>query len=138
MRKAVICDIDGTLANRITDRKPFEWDRVKEDSLIQAVADLLAMFTKNGVLVILFSGRDESCRNLTQEWLVENNIHYDDLFMRKAKDNRKDFIVKRELYEEHIKDNYDVWFVLDDRNQVVDMWRKELELPCFQVNYGDF
>jgi len=27
---------------------------------------------------------------------------------------------------------------LDDRNQVVDMWRRELALPCFQVNYGDF
>jgi putative SOS response-associated peptidase YedK len=37
-----------------------------------------------------------------------------------------------------IRDNFNVEFVLDDRNSVVDMWRKELNLPTFQVNYGDF
>lgn len=37
-----------------------------------------------------------------------------------------------------IKDKYAVDFVLDDRNCVVDMWRKKLDLACFQVNYGDF
>jgi hypothetical protein len=28
--------------------------------------------------------------------------------------------------------------VIDDRNQVVDMWRMELGLVCLQVDYGDF
>lgn len=28
--------------------------------------------------------------------------------------------------------------VIDDRNQVVDMWRKDLGLCCLQVDYGDF
>jgi len=46
--------------------------------------------------------------------------------------------VDKEIYKAKIEPNYDVYLVLDDRNQVVDMWRKELQLPCFQVWYGDF
>jgi hypothetical protein len=65
-------------------------------------------------------------------------IAFDMLIMRKTKDFRKDAIIKTEIFNEQIKDNYFIEFVLDDRNQVVDMWRKELGLPCFQVFYGDF
>ena len=57
--------------------------------------------------------------------------------MRKKGDHRKDSIVKKELYEEHIKNRYEVLCVFDDRNQVVDMWREE-GLLCCQVYYGDF
>ena len=57
--------------------------------------------------------------------------------MRAAGDNRKDAIVKRELYQRAVAGVYSIAFVLDDRNQVVDMWRKDLGLPCFQVNYGN-
>jgi len=42
------------------------------------------------------------------------------------------------MYERLVPGTYDVLLVLDDRNQVVDMWRKELGLTCFQVDYGDF
>jgi hypothetical protein len=57
--------------------------------------------------------------------------------MREAGDSRKDSIVKQELYEKHIEPSYDVFVVLDDRNQVVDMWRS-LGLVCLQVAPGDF
>jgi hypothetical protein len=46
-------------------------------------------------------------------------------------------VVKLELFDEHIRDQYDVQFVLDDRNQVVDMWR-QLGLTCLQVGPGAF
>jgi hypothetical protein len=58
--------------------------------------------------------------------------------MRRTGDRRKDSVVKRQMYERTVAGKYDVLFVLDDRNQVVDMWRKELNLACFQVDYGDF
>ena len=60
------------------------------------------------------------------------------LEMRREKDGRQDAIVKRELFDTHILGKYYVEFVLDDRNQVVDLWRNDLGLTCFQVNYGDF
>ena len=61
--------------------------------------------------------------------------------MRITGDGRNDTIVKKELYEENIKGNYEILFVLDDRNSekypVVGMWR-ELGLTCFQVADGNF
>lgn len=57
--------------------------------------------------------------------------------MRPEGDIRKDSIVKREIFENYIRDYYNIQFVLDDRNQVVEMWRS-LGLKCLQVQEGDF
>jgi hypothetical protein len=57
--------------------------------------------------------------------------------MRRAGDRRKDWVVKSELYREHIEPRYDVLLVLDDRDQVVRAWRG-LGLTVFQVAEGDF
>ena len=57
--------------------------------------------------------------------------------MRKGGDKRIDSIVKKELYRKYIEPFYRVKLVLDDRNQVVDMWR-DLGLPCWQVAPGNF
>jgi hypothetical protein len=57
--------------------------------------------------------------------------------MRKEGDVRKDAIVKGEIYEKNINGKYNVLFVLDDRNQMVEMWRG-LGLTCLQVADGDF
>ena len=74
----------------------------------------------------------------TIKWLTKYKIPYHDLLMRKTKDGRKDSVIKKEIVDEHIKGKYFVRFVLDDRDQVVDMWRKEMGYACLQVNYGDF
>jgi hypothetical protein len=58
--------------------------------------------------------------------------------MRRAGDRRKDTVVKREIYERHIAGHYTVRVVFDDRDQVVRLWRDELNLPCFQVAWGNF
>ena len=134
--RAIICDLDGTLALHRGNRGPFEFQKVKLDTLSQPIYDLImADPTRH---VILLSGRDGSCETLTREWLFDNKVKYTDLFMRHPGDDRKDSLVKRELYDAHVKGKYYVDFVLDDRDQVVDMWRKELGLTCLQVNYGNF
>jgi hypothetical protein len=74
--------------------------------------------------------------------LIDNNLYFEDsennvLMMRKTGDKRKYSIVKKEIFNEHIKGKYCVDFVLDDRNQVVEMWRK-LGLVCLQVAEGNF
>lgn len=132
----VICDIDGTLAIK-GDRSPFDWQRVGEDKLNTTINKvLLALGHANDI--IFFSGRDGSCADLTRKWLEENGWPYAKLFTRAAGDMRKDSIVKRELYDQHIVGKYSVLCVLDDRDQVVRMWRDELGLTCLQVAYGDF
>ena len=57
--------------------------------------------------------------------------------MRAAGDDRKDEIIKREIYNREIKPAFDVLCVLDDRDQVVRMWRA-MGLTCLQVAPGDF
>jgi hypothetical protein len=57
--------------------------------------------------------------------------------MRPAADSRKDSIVKAELFWEHVAPHWNVRGVIDDRDQVVAMWRA-LGLMCAQVAPGDF
>lgn len=134
---AILCDLDGTLAI-IHDRSPFDGQRCETDLLNEPIAEIVKNYAALGVKIILMSGRDEAARRPTINWLTYNKIPYHALYMRATGDARKDSIVKKELYEAHVKGQYLVKFVLDDRNQVVDLWRLELGLPCLQVNYGNF
>ena len=78
-----------------------------------------------------------SVREDTEYWLDFHNVPYDELIMRKDKDFRPDNEAKKDLYEEYIKDKFEIEFVLDDRDRVVKMWR-ELGLRVLQVEEGDF
>jgi len=134
---AILCDLDGTLAI-LHKRSPYAAEQCETDLLNKPVADIIDVYHQTGTKIILLSGREDKARKQTINWLECNKIPYDNLYMRKAGDMRKDAIIKKELYEAHIKGKFFVKFVLDDRNQVVDLWRLDLGLPCLQVNYGDF
>lgn len=133
---AVIFDLDGTLAH-MKGRSPYDWSRVGEDSLDENVAHVLDAFHKAGRKIIIVSGRDSICGQETVDWLKENNIEYHELFMRKQGDSRKDTEIKHEIYTNKIEGKYNVLGVFDDRDQVVEMWRR-LGLKVYQVNYGAF
>lgn len=133
---AVMVDIDGTLALH-NGRSPYDLTRCGDDLPNQGVIDAVRAAAANGMQVIYCSGREDSAREVTAAWLkaqvgVDGALH-----MRAANDKRKDSIVKRELFDQHIRGRYDVRYVLDDRQQVVDMWRA-LGLTVFQVAKGDF
>ena len=131
--KAIIVDIDGTLA-KMNGRSPFEWNKVKEDACNGVVKGLVNAYTET---VIVFSGRDGICKQDTIDWLKANEIKYAELFMRGEGNNEKDAIIKRRMFEQNIRGKYFVEYVLDDRNQVVEMWRN-MGLTCLQVADGDF
>jgi len=135
--KAIICDLDGTLA-LMNGRNPFDAAKCTSDLLNQPVADLVFRYKEMGHKILLLSGRSDAFQQETISWLQQHKIPYDALWMRPEADKRKDSIFKRELYEMNIENKYFVEFILDDRNQVVNMWRDDLKLPCFQVYYGDF
>jgi predicted kinase len=135
--KALICDLDGTLA-LMNGRNPFDASRCDEDLLNNPVANVLINYKKLGYKIILLSGREDKYQEPTLRFLENHKIEFDALLMRKTADSRKDSIIKKEIFDAEIRDKFFVEFVLDDRNQVVDMWRNELQLPCFQVYYGDF
>jgi len=134
--KVYLFDIDGTLA-AMSDRSPFEWHRVGEDDPRMQVILTAQAHAKAGYKIIVMSGRDASCREETIKWLQFYDIPFSELHMRAEGDMRKDNIVKQELFDEHIRFNYWVVAVYDDRDQVVDMWRA-MGVDCFQVAPGNF
>lgn len=141
--KAFICDIDGTVALK-GDRDPFDETRVHEDRPNPAVVDVVRTLIRANYVPLFLSGRTEGCFGETWKWLREYVIPETPqglqglLFMRPKGDNRKDSIVKRELFDRNVRQHYNVMFVLDDRQVVVDMWRDELGLTCLQVAPGNF
>jgi predicted kinase len=118
--KAIIVDIDGTLAH-MNNRSPFDWQRVGEDTCDETIKNIVNNYSLTNKVIVM-SGRDSSCRELTEKWLVDNGIVFNELYMRSENDNRKDSIVKKELFDDNIKDKYFIEYVLDDRLQVCRLW----------------
>ena len=133
---AIICDLDGTLA-LLGGRSPYDASRCLDDALNEPIAHILRTYQSIGVRILLVSGREAKHRKPTEQWLEHHGIAHAALHMRRTRDFRKDAVVKTEVFEQHIRGQYEVLFVLDDRNQVVDMWRG-LGLTCLQVAPGDF
>ena len=133
--KAVICDIDGTLAHMV-NRSPYDPSKYMDDKKDDFIHWAFARLSENATRIIV-SGRMEEYRADTEKWLSNHGITYDHLYMRPTGDKRQDAVIKQEIYDTHIKDNYDVRCVLDDRNRVVKMWRDN-GLKVLQVAEGDF
>lgn len=136
---AYMVDIDGTSTTGPCDRSPYEWLKVDQDRPNEPVLQTIRDLWYQGHHIIFCSGRDEVCRDLTRKWLW---LHFGvldrtTLLMRKEGDMRKDSVVKMELFDEYIRDYYNVIAVYDDRDQVVSMWRS-LGLTVFQVAEGNF
>lgn len=133
---AVICDLDGTLAlfgkNNPYDR---DFSQDKANTAITVTLKAVKHFSKAKVIIV--SGRKDIFKEVTEKWLKDNGVEYDAIYMRKGEDVRKDVVVKGEIFQEFIEGEYNIDFVLDDRNQVVDFWRSK-GLTCFQVAPGDF
>jgi predicted kinase len=134
---AVLVDIDGTVA-LMAGRGPYDWSRVGSDAPIPPVIAAVRAMHAAGHAIVFCSGRDEVCRAETEAWLeLYVDVPYEALFMRPEGDNRKDAVVKREIFDSEIRDRWRIVGVFDDRQQVVRMWRA-LGLTVFQVAEGDF
>lgn len=133
----ILVDIDGTVALKGT-RSPYDESKVHEDRPNRPVIAAVRSMYRAGYRVIFMSGRTEACRYATEAWLKEHvDVHWLGLHMRSIGDMRKDAQVKQELFDAHVRHEYNVIGVFDDRQQVVDHWRA-LGLTVFQVAPGDF
>jgi hypothetical protein len=72
--------------------------------------------------IIVMSGRDSVCRGDTQDWLQDNDVMYDELYMREKGDMRKDADVKWSLYKKFVDGRFNVFFVIDDRPSMCRLW----------------
>lgn len=136
--KAIISDIDGTVADLTGLRSPYDYTKVLVDRPRQAVIDAVKMYRDAGHQLIFMSGREASCYDDTVTWLDKFVGGPYSLFMRPTGDGRQDRIIKGELFDKYVRNAFNVSVVFDDRDQVVGLWRLELLLNCFQVNFGNF
>jgi hypothetical protein len=145
--KTVLFDLDGTIAD-IKHRRPFleqsspDWKSfnklIGDDKPNLPLVELYKTLWKSGEYeMLILTGRNEEYRALTEQWLVWNEIPFSTLLMRADNDFRTDHIVKEEMLHSLQSSGKKILFVVDDRKQVVDMWRRN-GLTCLQCDYGDF
>jgi hypothetical protein len=148
---AIIVDLDGTLTS-CEHRRKFVTNGNKNwrdfnfnipfDAPVPWVRRVVVDAMWSDVAVLFTSGRGEQSRYDTEQWLYENVITNEllalrkpwKLLMRAHGDFRKDDVVKRELYDDHIAGQYDVEFVIDDRWMVIQMWES---LGLFVIRVTD-
>jgi len=142
------CDLDGT-TSLLAGRSPYDATNCDRDPPNRPVVECIkAMYAhlvsiapeerRGDVKVLFTSGREDKYREPTERFLDKCLPGIPRLlYMRRTGDQRRDSIIKREIFDAEIRGRWNVLFVLDDRNQVVDAWR-EMGLACFQVNPGNF
>jgi len=154
MKKGIIIDLDGTLADNDHRREHLEgeeenwekyYDNIRDDGLNEWCRDIIDRF-KDDHYIYIVTGREgtKSIRTDTKVWLAENNIYYDQLHFREEKDYRKDAEVKKEiLYGDILGGNQHpdgvdhIKFAIDDRLQVIEMWR-DLGITVLDCAGGEF
>ena len=111
MGKLFVFDLDGTLANiehrlHFIHKKPKDWKSflasVDRDTPNPWVVDLLNAVRPHGETLVL-TGRSETTREATFNWLLDHNVMYDYLVMRKEGDNRQDTVTKPELLDNFLR-----------------------------------
>lgn len=149
--KAIIVDIDGTMAN-FDHRKDLLYRDVatgdyeesqkasRQDPPYVWCQNLVKIYHDAGYQIIFLTARNEKYYTETAQWL---NSHLEDyivyvLLMRPLNDDRPDDVVKEDIYRRDIALQFNVEFALDDRDSVVDMWRNRIGIPCLQVQKGQY
>ncbi len=145
--KTILFDIDGTLANiehrrgHVAKDKPdwksFNAEMGGDTPNAPIVALYKSIWDTDSYELILVTGRNERSRSLTEQWLAWNEIPFDQMLMRPDNDFRADHIIKEEILNRLLAAGKAIEFVVDDRQQVVDMWRRN-GITCLQCDVGDF
>jgi len=145
--KTVIFDIDGTLAN-IEHRRGYlvgarpNWTRFNaamgDDTPNGPIVSLYKTLWDSGTYRLeIVTGRNERFRTLTEHWFTWNEIPFHRITMRADNDHRADHIIKQEILQKFLAEGHVIDFTVDDRQQVVDMWRRH-GITCLQCDVGNF
>ena len=137
----IIVDMDATLCFNTSGRPfygPGTAEKIINDVPNISVVDLVRAYCEQyGCDLIVITGRDDSCREPTLEWLGKYGLYPKLLLMRPEGSYLRGDEQKKLIYEINIKDKYNVDFVIDDSDKVVKMYR-DLGLTVLQPNEGKF
>ena len=146
-KKIIIFDIDGTVANCshrqiYVQNKPKNWPAFNRYMHLDTPHnDIIWLYkllaAQDDTIMLIVSGRGAENRAVTEQWLADNGLVYEGLYMRNAKDSRSDNIVKTEILTCIRMFVGEPYMVFDDRDQVVRAWRDN-GVRCLQVADGNF
>lgn len=132
-----IFDIDGVLSDhssRIKLARAKLWNEYHaycQEDAPHARMIQLAKLIHIACGIIICTARPEMYKLETETWLNKHGISYLWLYMRKEGDIRKSDEVKKEMLA-RIKEEFMVWFAVDDQDHVVKMYREE-GVMCLQI-----
>lgn len=142
-------------------------DEPHKDVLQLVNALNLGLWPHMDLEVVALTGRNEKYRKATEQWLLKHNVAVDHLLMRPDYDWRSDHDLKPQLLVDFIngpdgpvwsgdapndkgveqfgeaidralqKARSQVWFILEDRDKVVEAWRN-LGFRCWQTQPGGY
>lgn len=143
----VVCDLDGTMCNidhrlhYIQNGGKKDWtsfySKIKEDTVNEWCQDIVQSMSDLCYGIVYCSGRPDTYEKDTREWIDEKNLPINHLFMRPRNDFRPDYVVKEVILDFELLTRFDIYFIMDDRRQVVDLWRRR-GFTCLQVAEGEF
>lgn len=139
--ECIIVDMDATLCFN-TSQRPFfgkgAAEKMKDDTPNIPICSLVRNYCDAAdCALIIVTGRDESCREVTMQWLDDHWLHPTKLLMRPLDNYTSGEAMKKYLYETYIEGKYNVNFVVEDSSKVVAMYRN-LGLTVLQPNEGKF
>lgn len=125
-RRAIICDLDKTLANP-GDRDPWDQSTCVNDTLNSEVLDFInSLRTRCGYELIILTARPAPSRAATARWLKENNVRPSIVF-HKPRDQKIDGETALQYKERILREINLLWQVehaLDDEQEILDMYRR--------------
>lgn len=131
--KAVIFDIDNTILYH-TNRNPFNWSDLSGDKVIKGMKELIKYLDLENIMIILITGRPESVRPQTEEWLDNNNIQYDILYMKDGDPYGKAYLFKEKILK-NIQNDYNILMVFEDDTKCAEMYINNGILVLSPLNY---
>lgn len=146
-QQTILFDVDSTLANinhrrAYVMQRPPNWAKFNRemghDIPNEPIVSLYKNLWNSKIYdLIIVTGRHEKYRKITETWFHWNEIPFSQILMRPDNDNRADHIIKEEILDSLLADGKEIAFTVDDRQQVVDMWRRR-GITCLQCDVGDF
>lgn len=144
MKEIIIFDLDGTLSltehrQHFLTQTPVDWDNFysacDQDPPNEAIVELNKMLASGSYKIYILTGRRESVRDKTLEWMERHEISFSELIMRPDGNFKPDEMLKEKWVDEIGPER--VLFAVEDRKRVVDMWRRK-GITCLQVSEGNF
>tara|TARA_A100001035_G_scaffold89769_1_gene69987 strand:- start:4387 stop:4842 length:456 start_codon:yes stop_codon:yes gene_type:complete len=144
----VIFDVDGTLMDiehrrHFVTQRPKDFDAFRDPEVVmqdtpnKEIFALAKALKDAGNRIIVSTGRNKRQRATTLKQLMMNGLVFDAMYMRGDTDFRPDDELKKEFLIKMKEDGFNPVMAVDDRQQVVDMFRAE-GLRVLQVDKGDF